>query len=108
MPEISLKTEQGIFMWTAITALWRYRCEARYGRVQLSPTGYAAYWMGELGYWGREGPVTVPVEAAQAVRKTIRMWLTKGKKVPQREEPGVQHQSTGSKEGQEARKQKHK
>ena len=108
MPEISLKTEQGIFMWTAITALWRYRCEARYGRVQPSPTGYAAYWMGELGYWGREGPVTVPVEAAQALRKTIRMWLTKGKKMPQREEPGVQHQSTGSKEGQEARKQKHK
>ena len=27
MPEISLQTEQGIFMWTAITALWRYRCE---------------------------------------------------------------------------------
>ena len=27
MPEMSLQTEQGIFMWTAITALWRYRCE---------------------------------------------------------------------------------
>ena len=76
MPEISLQTEQGIFMWTAITALWRYRCEVRYGRIEPSHKGYAAFWMGELGYWGRDEPVTVPVESTQTVRKAIRMWIT--------------------------------
>ena len=50
----------------------------------------------------------MPLEAAQAVRKTIRMWSAKGTKVPQREEPGVQYQHERTKEDQEARKQKHK
>jgi len=26
-PELSLQWEQGIFMWSAVAALWRYRCE---------------------------------------------------------------------------------
>ena len=28
-PELSLQWEQGIFMWSAVAALWRYRCEVR-------------------------------------------------------------------------------
>ena len=33
-PELSLWLEQGIFMWSAVAALWRYRCEVRYGRTE--------------------------------------------------------------------------
>ena len=44
----SLETEQGVLMWTAIAALWRYQCEVRYQRTQASREGYLGWWDGEL------------------------------------------------------------
>ena len=95
-------------MRTAITALWKHRCEVRYGRTEPSHKGYAAFWMGELGYCGRDEPVTVPVESAQTVRKVIRMWITRGAEIPQRSEPGVPQIEKTMADTQQERKEEHK
>ena len=64
--------------------------------------------MGELGYWGRDEPVTVPVESAQTVRKAIRMWITRGAKIPQRFDPGVPQIEWTTADTQQERKEEHK
>ena len=95
-------------MWMAIVALWRYRCEFRYGRTEPSHKGYAVFWMGELGYWGRDKPVTVPVESAQAVRKAIRVWIKRGAKIPQRFDLGIPQVEKTAVDTQQERKEEHK
>ena len=34
-PDLSLRTTQGVVLWTAIHALWNYRCEVQFGRQKL-------------------------------------------------------------------------
>ena len=63
--------------------------------------------MGELGYWGRGEPVTVPVESAQTGRKAIRMWITRGAKIPQRFELGVPRIEKTTADTQQERKEEH-
>ena len=67
-PELSLRWEQGIFMWSAVAALWRYRCEVHYGRTEPTKEAFAAFWMSELGHWGRREPVAISPRSAQRVR----------------------------------------
>ena len=88
-PELSLKWEQGIFMWSAVAALWRHRCEVRYGRTEPTKEGFAAFWMAELGHWGRGEPVSVSPRSAQRVRQAIRLWLTHRAKPVQVADPGL-------------------
>jgi len=39
-PELWLQWEQGIFMWSAVTALGRYRCEDRYGQMETTKDSF--------------------------------------------------------------------
>ena len=64
-PKLSLRWEQGIIMWSAVAALWRYRCEVRCGRTEPTKEGFAAFWMSELGHWGRGEPVAISPRSAQ-------------------------------------------
>ena len=70
-PELSLRLEQGIFMWSAVAALWRYTCEVRYGRTEPMKEGFAAFWMSQLSHWGRGEPVRISPRSAQRVRQAI-------------------------------------
>ena len=63
--------------------------------------------MGELGYWGRDEPVTVLVQSAQTVRKAIRMWITRGAKIPQRFESGVPQIEKRTADTRQERKEEH-
>ena len=106
-PELSLRWEQGIFMWSAVAALWRYKCEVRYGRTEPTKEAFAAFWMKELGHWGRGEPVTISPRSAQRVRQVIRLWLVyKTKPVPVTD-PGLPPKR-GKKEGQQEHKEQHK
>ena len=106
-PELSLKWEQGIFMWSAVAALWRYRCEVRYGRTEPTKEGFAAFWMAELGHWGRGEPVAVSPRSAQRVRQAIRLWLVHRAKPVQVADPGLPPKQD-KKKGQQERKEQHK
>ena len=106
-PELSLKWEQGIFMWSAVAALWRYRCEVRYERTEPTKEGFAAFWMAELGHWGRGEPVAVSPRSAQRVRQAIRLWLVHRAKPVQVADPGLPPKQD-KKKGQQERKEQHK
>ena len=105
-PELSLKWEQGIFMWSA-AALWRYRCEVQYGRTEPTKESFAAFWMAELGHWGRGEPVGISPWSAQRVRQVIRLWLVHRAKPVQVADPGLPPKK-GKKKGQQERKEQHK
>ena len=106
-PELSLRWEQGIFMCSAVAALWRYRCEVRYGRTEPTKEAFAAFWMSELGHWGRGQAVTINPRSAQRVRQAIRLWLVHRTKAVQVTDPDVPPKR-GEKEGQQERKVQHK
>ena len=52
-PEVSLRTTQGVILWTAIHALWNYRYEVQFGRQKLDTKRYLAMWMANLREWGK-------------------------------------------------------
>ena len=90
-----------------VAALWRYRCEVRYGRTEPTKEGFAAFWMAELSHWGRGEPVAISPRSAQQVRQAIRLWRVHRTKPMQVEDPGLPPKR-GKKEGQQGRKEQHK
>jgi hypothetical protein len=84
----SLESEQGILMWTAIAALWRYRCEVRYQRTTPTRQGFMGWWDGELRRWGQEERRRCQC-LIQRARKAIRSWLQNKGKLDRRTDPGI-------------------
>ena len=106
-PELSLWWEQGIVMWWVVAALWRYKCVVRYGRTEPTQEAFAAFWMLELGHWGRWEPVTTRSKSAQRVRQATRHWLGHRKKPVPVVDPGLPPKRN-KKDGQQERKEQHK
>ena len=52
-PAISLQTTQGVVLWTAIHALWIFRCDVQFGRQTLDSKKYMATWHASLKDWGK-------------------------------------------------------
>ena len=76
-------------MWSAVAALWRYRCEVRYDRMEPSKESFNAFWMSELGHWGREEPTRVHPRSAQRLRQAIRQWMQYRRKPAPISDPGL-------------------
>ena len=79
-PERSLRWEQGICVWSAVPALWNYRCGVRYGRAEPTKETSNAFWVAEFGHWGRGEPVSISPRSAQQVRQVIRLWIVHRRK----------------------------
>ena len=92
-------------MWTAIAALWRYRCEVRYQRTTAARQGFLGWWDGELRRWGQEEATAVPVASMQRARKAIRSWLNNRGKLECRTDPGIPKEQNRKKAQEERKKQ---
>ena len=101
----SLESEQGILMWTAIAALWRYRCEVRYQRTTPTRQGFMGWWDGELWRWGQEETTAVPVSSIQRARKAIRSWLQNKGRLDRRADPGIPKEQNKKKAQEERKKE---
>ena len=102
-PELLLRTTQGVVLWTAIHALWNYRCEVQFGRQKLDAKKYLATWLVSLREWGKWEGMSVERRHIDSVKASASAWMHNRRRMEQLEEPGLI-----SGESKEARKIKRK
>ena len=102
-PELSLRTTQGVVLWTAIHALWNYRCEVQFGRQKLDAKKYLATWLVNLREWGKWEGMSVEKRHMDRVEASLSAWIHSRRRLEQLEEPGLI-----SGESKETRKRKRK
>ena len=88
-PEVSLRTTQGVVLWTAIHALWNYRCEVQFGRQKLDTKKYLAMWLGNLREWGKWEEMSVDKKHMERVKAGLAAWIHNRRRLEQLEEPGL-------------------
>ena len=88
-PEVSLRTTQGVILWTAIHALWNYRCEVQFGRQKLDTKRYLAMWMANLREWGKWEEMSVDKKHMERVKAGLAAWIQNRRRLEQLEEPGL-------------------
>ena len=85
----SLVTVQGVVLWTAMYALWLYRCDVQFGRQQKEQKGYMTTWHTVLKDWGRREQISMEVEQVTRVQQAITAWMAQRRRIQQMQEPGI-------------------
>ena len=102
--ETSLISEQGIAMWTAVTALWRYRCEVHHRRQNPTQGGYMLLWVGDLIAWQRQGSTPYRQGTLTSLICTVQQWIAGYRALRGVEDQGLP-QKKSKKERQQDRKE---
>ena len=76
-------------LWTAIHALWNYRCEVQFGRQKLDTKKYLATWLVKLREWGKWEEMSVEKKHMERVKAGLAAWIHNRRRLEQLEEPGL-------------------
>ena len=60
LPQLSLSTHVGLFMWAVPFAHWKHRCDVVFGRVRPNTARVLARLHGILGAWAAEHDPSIP------------------------------------------------
>ena len=60
VPQLSLSTHVGLFMWAVLFASWKHRCDVVFGRAHPEPSRVLARPHGVLGPWAAEHEPSIP------------------------------------------------
>lgn len=74
-PLSSLSTVQGVFLWTAINALWLHRCDVQFGRQSKDVKKFMAQWHSVLEGWGKWEDVDVDKRQTKRLQQAIKAWM---------------------------------
>ena len=88
-PTLSLQTTQGVILWTAIHALWIFRCAVQFGRQKLEAKKYMATWHASLKDWGKWEGMSVDPKHIARVKSSLAAWMNTKRRLEQQEEPGL-------------------
>ena len=60
LPQLSLSTHVGLFMWAVLFARWKHRCDVVFGRAHPEPSRVLARPHGVLVPWAAEHEPSIP------------------------------------------------
>ena len=75
LPQLSLSTHVGLFMWAVLFARWKHRCDVNFGRTRPDLSKVLARLHGILGAWAAEHDPSIPRSDILELRKRVSLRL---------------------------------
>ena len=75
LPQLSLSTHVGLFMWAVLFARWKHRCDVVFGRAHPDPSRVLARLHGALGAWAAEHEPSIPRSDILELRRRVSLRL---------------------------------